>query len=120
MESSIQRTLADDGTATVTVHGEIDFANCDELTGRAREAVREWSPPTLRVDLEKADFIDTTGLGALIEAYKEANAAGARFVVVNPTPLFRRVLDITGLSELFGLTDAEVRATAVESEASGT
>jgi hypothetical protein len=31
MESSIQRTLADDGTATVTVHGEIDFANCDEL-----------------------------------------------------------------------------------------
>jgi hypothetical protein len=34
--------------------------------------------------------------------------------------LFRRVLDITGLSELFGLTDAEVRATAVESEASGT
>ncbi|WP_433373329.1 STAS domain-containing protein [Actinoplanes sp. CA-142083] len=115
MESSIQRTLADDGTATVTVYGEIDFANCDELAGYARDAIREWAPTVLRIDLERAAFIDTTGLGALIEGYKEATAAGARFAVVNPTPSFRRVLDVTGLSTFFGLTDE-----GVETEATGT
>ena len=107
MESSIQRTLADDGTATVTVHGEIDFANCDELADCVRQAVHEWSPPAVRIDLAQAAFIDTTGLGALIEGYKEATATGARFTVVNPTLAFRRVLDITGLSEIFALTENE-------------
>jgi anti-sigma B factor antagonist len=115
MESSIQRTLADDGTATVTVLGEIDFANCDELAECVREAVRDWSPTTLRVDLQLAAFIDTTGIGALIEGYKDVTAIGSRFVVVNPTRSFRRVLDVTGLSELFGLTESEV-----ETEATGT
>jgi anti-sigma B factor antagonist len=115
MESSIQRTLADDGTATVTVDGEIDFVNCDELAEAVREAVLDWTPTIVRVDLHRAAFIDTTGLGALIEGYKEATAAGAQFLVVDPTPSFRRVLDITGLAEFFGLTESEV-----ETEATGT
>jgi anti-anti-sigma factor len=110
MQSSIQRTLAEDGTATVTVHGEIDFANCDELADCVREAVRDWQPPTIRVDLAAAAFIDTTGIGALIEGYKEATAIGARFIVVNPTVAFRRVLDITGLSDFFGLAGTEAAA----------
>ncbi|MEU4238875.1 STAS domain-containing protein [Actinoplanes sp. NPDC026619] len=107
MESSIQRTRADDETATVTVHGEIDFANCDELAACMREAVEEWSPQLLRVDLHDATFIDSTGLGALIEGYKAAVGAESRFTVVNPTLAFRRVLDVTGLSDLFGLSVIE-------------
>lgn len=112
MEASIQRTLADDGTATIHVRGEIDFANCDELAQCVREALVAWSPPTLRVDVRGAAFIDSTGLGALIEGYKASLTAGTRFIVVNPTHVFRRILDVTGLSDLFGLTTAgEVEAT---------
>jgi len=106
MESSIRRTLEDDGTATVTVLGEIDFANCDELADCVREAVADWSPPAVRVDLAGAEFIDTTGLGALIEGYKESTAVGTRFTVVNPTPSFHRVLTVTGLDDIFGLNEA--------------
>ena len=41
MENSIQRTLADDGTATVSVRGEIDFSNSDEVAhGHARRRDR--------------------------------------------------------------------------------
>ncbi|GAA2618446.1 STAS domain-containing protein [Paractinoplanes durhamensis] len=105
MESSFNRSLATDGTATVTVHGEIDFANCDELAACARDAVEEWTPSLVRVDLRDATFVDSTGLGALIEGYKAAIGAGLRFIVVNPTATFRRVLDVTGLSDLFGLSE---------------
>jgi anti-sigma B factor antagonist len=105
MESSILSALADDGTATVTVRGEIDFSNADELAGCLRAAVTDWSPPTLRVDLAQASFFDSTGLGALIDGYRAAVEADIRYIVVHPTEGFQRVLSVTGLSELFGLEE---------------
>ena len=105
MESSILSTLADDGTATVTVLGEVDFSNADELASRLRAAVTDWSPAAVRVDLRAASFIDSTGLGALIDGYRAAGEADIRYMVVNPTDGFRRVLTVTGLAEFFGLTD---------------
>lgn len=118
MENSIQRTLADDGTATVSVRGEIDFINCDELAAAVRDAVTEWTPSAVRVDVRGATFIDSTGLGALIEGYKAASGAECGFVVTNPTPTFRRVLDITGLSDFFGLTESTT-SQAEPSQATG-
>ena len=105
MESSIHRSLDADGAATVTVDGEIDFSNADELAVCLRDAATEWTPPVVRVDLARASFIDSTGLGALIEGYRAATDAGLRFLVVNPTATFRRVLDVTGLCDFFGLTE---------------
>jgi anti-sigma B factor antagonist len=116
MESSILSALADDGTATVTVHGEVDFSNADELAQRLRAAVADWSPTTVRVDLGEASFIDSTGLGALIEGYQAASAADIRYMVANPTDGFRRVLTVTGLTEFFGLTESD-SASDLEEEA---
>jgi anti-sigma B factor antagonist len=105
MENPIRTDLAADGTVTVTVRGEIDFSNCDEVAQAMRDAIAHWSPPVLRVDLKDATFIDSTGLGALIEGYRSAVDAESSFVVVNPTDSFRRVLTVTGLCDLFGLDD---------------
>jgi anti-sigma B factor antagonist len=104
MENSVQRTRTDDGTIVVTVRGEIDFANADELADGVRDAVTD-STGVVRVDLRKATFIDSTGLGALIEGYRAATVSDVRFVVTNPTSSFRRVLTVTGLCDLFGLTE---------------
>lgn len=105
MESSIRTTLADDGTATVTVRGEIDYSNSDEVAQDIRDAIADWSPSIVQVDLGSATFMDSTGLGALIEGYRSATAHGVDFRVVNPSDTFRRVLTVTGLSDFFGLLD---------------
>jgi anti-sigma B factor antagonist len=105
MENPIQSILADDGTATVSVLGEIDFTNADEVSQGIRDAVAEWAPPAIQVDLKDATFIDSTGLGALIEGYRAAIEGEVRFVVINPTSSFRRVLTVTGLCDLFGLAE---------------
>jgi anti-sigma B factor antagonist len=106
MESSIDRSLAGDGAAVVTVNGEIDYSNAEDLATCVRQAVTEWSPPIVRVDLRSAAFIDSTGLGALIEGYHAAVEIEAEFLVVDPNPGFRRVLEVTGLCDLFGLAEA--------------
>jgi anti-sigma B factor antagonist len=116
MENPIESVLADDCTAVLTVRGEIDFSNADELASTIRDAVSVWSPPTMLVDLGDATFIDSTGLGPLVEGYRAALSGECRFVVVNPTASFRRVLVITGLSDLFGLAkepdDADAHETS--------
>ncbi len=114
MGNSIRTTLADDGSVTVTVIGEVDFSNADEVAEGIRDAVADWSPPTVHVDLRDASFIDSTGLGALIEGYRAATESNVRYVVINPSPTFRRVLTVTGLSEFFGLI--ETGETASEAE----
>ncbi|MGK5680372.1 STAS domain-containing protein [Actinoplanes sp. URMC 104] len=118
MDSSIHRALDADGAAVVTVDSEIDFSNADELAACLRDAVSDWSPPIVRVDLAGAAFIDSTGLGALIEGYRAATDTGSRFLVVNPTTMLRRVLDVTGLCDLFGLTGT-VETAAEPSQATG-
>jgi anti-sigma B factor antagonist len=120
MESSILGAIADNGVATVTVRGEIDSSNADELAERLRSAVTDWSPTTVRVDLAQASFIDSTGLGALIEGYRATVATEAEFIVVNPTDTFRRVLTVTGLSEFFGLTEGDSAGETEEEPAQAT
>jgi anti-sigma B factor antagonist len=105
MDIPIRRTLADDSTAAVTVVGEIDYSNADDLSAVIRDAIADWSPAVVRVDLKGARFIDSTGLGALIEGYRAALEAQSTLVVVNPTAGFRRVLSLTGLNDLFGVDD---------------
>src|SRR4051812_1904178 len=108
MDNPTEMSLGDDGTAFAAVLGEIDFSNADEVAQAFRDAVTDWSPPELQVDLRQATFIDSTGLGALIEGYRAATGQGCRFVVLNPSPAFHRVLVVTGLCELFGVSEPAV------------
>ncbi len=103
MERTVHSRLADDGSAVVTVLGEIDFTNADEVSRGIEDAVSRWSPPAVRVDLRSATFIDSTGLGALIAGYRAATENDVRFVVINPSTGLRRVLAVTGLCDLFCL-----------------
>ncbi|AGZ38656.1 STAS domain-containing protein [Actinoplanes friuliensis] len=107
MENPVESSLGDDGHARVAVLGEIDFSNADEVAQGIRDVIADWSPAEVQVDLREATFIDSTGLGALIEGYRAATEGESRFVVTNPSASFRRVLSVTGLCELFGLTDQD-------------
>lgn len=113
METAIRRTLTDDGTAVVVIAGEVDFANADDLAKCIEDAVSDWQPAAVRVDLQQAAFIDSTGLGALITGYRAAVDADAGFSVANASPGFQRVLAVTGLCELFGLGVAEESGIAI-------
>ena len=105
MENTILSTRGADGTVTISVLGEIDFTNADDVSQGIRDAIVEWAPPTILVDVQAATFIDSTGLGALIEGYRAATEGECRYRLVNPTKSFHRVLTVTGLCDLFGLPE---------------
>ncbi|MEU8240597.1 STAS domain-containing protein [Actinoplanes missouriensis] len=116
MDNAIRTTVADDGTVTVTVLGEIDYSRADDVAQSIRDALVDWSATLVRVDLRDASFIDSTGLGALIEGYRDVTERGGQFLVVNPTESFRRVLDVTGLAGFFGLISSSAGGVADEAQ----
>jgi len=84
-----------DGAWVVRLGGELDLYNADAV----REALREVAgkrPARLVVDLEEVDFIDSTALGALIEARSTLGGSGT-LLLAAPAHETRRALQVSGL-----------------------
>jgi anti-sigma B factor antagonist len=88
--------------ALVGMSGDLDFAAAPQL-GDAIDRLLEARAHELWVDLRELDFIDSTGLAALIGARRRADAAGAKLrLVVDPGPV-RDVLVLGRMDRVFQL-----------------
>jgi anti-anti-sigma factor len=84
------------GVLVVSPFGEVDVASADVLRDATRDAVAA-TPRCLVVDLAGLTFCGSTGLVVLMDARREAEAAGVRFGTADGPPIVRRVLEITRL-----------------------
>lgn len=72
----------------------------DRFLETARAALAE-ACTTLELDVGAVTFLDSTGIGALVRLRQEALAAGKAVVLTHAPRQVIRVLDLTGLSEVF-------------------
>ncbi|HZM74350.1 MAG TPA: STAS domain-containing protein [Candidatus Limnocylindrales bacterium] len=94
---------AEDSTCTVSLAGEIDMANADEVLGWIRRAVDSSGCSLLRLDLAGLDFLDSSGVRMLVMAHDYVEAKGAVLRAVNPQDMIQQVLEITGVAAALGL-----------------
>jgi anti-sigma B factor antagonist len=99
------------GYSVVSVAGEVDVATAPSLRDRLDEASAE-GPPLLIVDLLKVTFIDSTALGVLITAHRQAEDAGTGLRLVIAEPRIIKIFEITGLTELFSIRPTRPEAVA--------
>ena len=97
------RCEAGDGFVTLTVAGEIDLHTAPALREAALEAVRH-NGTTLRLDLGDVTFMDSTGIEVLLATRRRAELEGGSMTLVRPTAAVRRILEVTGLSQLFTIS----------------
>jgi anti-anti-sigma factor len=84
-----------DGGILVRLGGELDLYNADAVRAALLDAAKQ-APPRLVLDLEEVEFIDSTALGALIEA--RANLPERRgLLLAAPGHETRRALQVSGL-----------------------
>jgi anti-sigma B factor antagonist len=106
------RTIALDDShgdvRVVVVRGEHDIYTAPALRDRLEEALGAGAsgtaPAGVVVDLSAATFLDSSILGALLEARRQALEAGIGYVVClggEPEPGVERILEITGLVPVF-------------------
>jgi anti-anti-sigma factor len=82
-------------TIVVKARGEIDTLTA----GRLRSQLRELLDAGFRrvvLDLRAVEFIDSTGLRAILETHAASRGTGVGFALIQGPPDARRVFEITG------------------------
>jgi anti-sigma B factor antagonist len=99
----IDLTTQDDGkTQLFALHGSLDIATSPSLRAALLEAA-EHEHHTIVVDLSDLEFLDSTGLGALIGAHKRAAESHGSLRLVAQEGQILRLLRITGLLGVLGV-----------------
>ncbi|MFF5142790.1 STAS domain-containing protein [Streptomyces sp. NPDC013157] len=89
----------------ITVRGEVDHDDAGDFE-RAWEAANRAAMPVTAVDLTAVTFADSMLLNALIRARHRHQADGRTLVLVGPLrSAVSRLLEISGTTELFTVTD---------------
>jgi anti-anti-sigma factor len=91
-------TSRDGSTAIVAAAGEIDLSTVGDLRDAATGACEDCE--RLRLDLSEVVFIDSTGLGGLLELRSTLRARGVVLEIVAGDGPVRQAVEITGLGEL--------------------
>lgn len=92
-----------DGVTRLDVAGELDLATAPALGEAVAGLLAAGEPLTLVLDLSEVSFLDSSGLGALLQARAEVLAAGGRLTLARVQPGPRRVIAIAGLASTFGI-----------------
>ncbi|MEV4640706.1 STAS domain-containing protein [Actinoplanes sp. NPDC049548] len=85
----------------VRLSGDFDINARDELRAVLAQAVEEDSTGALVVDFDGVVFLDSEALSALIDGFVAARAAGVKLSIVNAHGLVHRVLEVSGVLEMF-------------------
>jgi anti-sigma B factor antagonist len=92
----------DEQGAVVRVGGDLEFGTAASLRSALIDLAQQGCDPLI-VDIQALDFIDSTGLSLLVQAKQRIEAQGQRFILRNPSTRVLRVLEISGLADLFAI-----------------
>jgi anti-anti-sigma factor len=86
---------ADHGTE-VTIFGELDTATVERVKAALAEAVDAGGPVV--VDLRACNFVDSRGIGALVQAALRLRKQNRRLLLRGVRRRVKRTLDVAGLT----------------------
>jgi anti-sigma B factor antagonist len=92
-------------TTRVILAGELDGASAVSLSDHLRQ-VTPVLVGDLVIDIGLLTFIDSIGLSLLASLHKEIRASGQALFVTDPTPMARRLFQITALDQVLTLIPA--------------
>ena len=98
------RTEHDHGAPRLVLSGELDLASAEELESKLKQ-LESSEPQLLMLDLRELEFMDSTGLRAVIAADARARERGARLVVIRAPDEVDRVFRLTRMDQHLELVD---------------
>ncbi|MBE2315566.1 STAS domain-containing protein [Solirubrobacter sp. CPCC 204708] len=96
------------GGLVLALSGELDLAGAPELTAALNEA--QSGGRALTLDLSELEFIDSSGLGALVRFNNAATAAGYEYSVIAGPPQVHRAFVLSGLDQALPFAASSARS----------
>jgi anti-anti-sigma factor len=93
-------TVRHRGRVTLYLSGEIDQLATSEFLVAADSALAT-GPAAVIVDLADVSFMDSAGLSGLVQVHQQTRHAGAEFRLQSPSRIAARIIELSGLDQLF-------------------
>jgi len=88
----------------LVLKGEVDLHTAPLLAERIAELIAAGLRPVV-VDMADVTFLDSCGIDALCRAYEALDRRPEALVLLRPSPIVRRVLELAGVDSLFTLRE---------------
>ncbi len=109
MNLKVTPRRVDDNTQALDLEGEVDVYTAPLLRQEIMDQV-DSGVKTLLVDLNKVEYLDSTGLGILIGGVKRLKEQGGSLRLIGPSARITRIFEITGLNKIFDVYATEADA----------
>lgn len=96
--------LREGSDSIASMSGEADADNCHRIGEVLLD--RHYDSATLRLDLSELTFMDSSAISELLRVQSVLGEEGVTVVISEVSPAVRRVLEITGLLDTFGVSSA--------------
>ena len=91
----------------IRIAGDVDIDSAPSLRYTVRELLEQGNRD-LVIDVSPVDFIDSTGLGVLVGALKDAQHAGGTLELICTQRRMLNLLHLTGLDEAFTIHEVDI------------
>jgi anti-sigma B factor antagonist len=95
----IRSEIRPDGVAVVVLDGKLNMVSAGAVRNEIAALV-EAGNANVAVDLSAVDFIDSSGLGALISGLKRTRQSGGDLRIAAPSEQAQLVLSLTGMERV--------------------
>jgi anti-sigma B factor antagonist len=85
---------------SLALKGKLDLGNAAKLKDEVK-ALLEANKNLIHLNLKEVDFINSSGLGALVSLMKEIRVHKGRLTLSNLAPYVNEIFEITQLSHVF-------------------
>ena len=97
--------LLNDGRKGCKITGEVDVAVAAPFREALQKAV-DSGTEEIYLDLSDMDYIDSTGIGILIDTKKNVMKPGQQFILIHPKRSIAKLFQLTGVDQIFQIAEA--------------
>lgn len=94
------------------VSGELDLVSADNFRLLVDKELENEDIKKLVLNLKEVNFIDSSGLGAILGRYKKMVQKGGVMNIVEANPHVQRILELSGIMRIMKVYTSELEALA--------
>jgi anti-anti-sigma factor len=88
------------GNQSIIIHGDFDALSLSQNGMRQQlESVIETAEGNIQIDLSKVEFMDSSGIGAMVFLFKRLKSRGLRLEILQPVGQPRQLLEMLRINE---------------------